>query len=420
MRRPARSRRLNEHRNDVVRILITTYGSRGDVQPMVALATALRDQGADVRFCAPADPEFVELLARYRLPLIPAFSSVRDWVARAKALGLRLPELSKLMIAEQYEVLAEAAQGCSLVMATGLFPAKAAAQAVAEKQGLRFVGVHFCPRYLPSPDLPPVEFPGWPHPADETDNRALWTFNAKAMNGLFEEAVNAHRTAIGLPALENVRDHVFSRRPLLASDPMLGRWQPSDICDGIQVGAFVVDDPRPLPGELAAFLDAGPPPIYVGFGSMAMQTAPDAARAAITAIRARGGRTVLARGVAGLSAVDDGTDCFVTGEVNQQKLFPRVAAIIHHGGAGTTFTAAQAGTAQLIVPQVADQFYWAARVADLGIGVAHDGSVPSSASLTAGLDNALERSVIEKARAIAGRLRTDAAIAAARMLRALG
>ncbi|HEY3677542.1 MAG TPA: nucleotide disphospho-sugar-binding domain-containing protein [Bradyrhizobium sp.] len=151
-----------------------------------------------------------------------------------------------------------------------------------------------------------------------------------------------------------------------------------------------------------------------------MQTAPDAARAAITAIRARGGRTVLARGVAGLSAVDDGTDCFVTGEVNQQKLFPRVAAIIHHGGAGTTFTAAQAGTAQLIVPQVADQFYWAARVADLGIGVAHDGSVPSSASLTAGLDNALERSVIEKARAIAGRLRTDAAIAAARMLRALG
>jgi vancomycin aglycone glucosyltransferase len=399
-----------------MRILITTYGSRGDVQPMVALAMALRDQGVDVRFCAPADPEFVDLLARYRLPLLPAFSSIKDWVARAKVLGLRLPELSKLVISEQYEVLTEAAQGCDLIIATGLFPAKAAAQAVAEKQGLRFAGVHFCPRYLPSPDLAPVEFPGWPNPADETDNRALWAYNARAMNALFGEAVNAHRAAIGLPIVENVRDHIFARRPLLATDPVLGPWQPSDICDGIQAGAWVLSDPRPLPGELDAFLDAGSPPIYVGFGSMAMQTAPDAARAAIEAIRARGGRTVLARGVAGFSAIDDGADCFVTAEVNQQSLFPRVAAVIHHGGAGTTFAAARAGTPQLIVPQVADQFYWAERVAELGIGVAHNGSVPSSSSLAAGLESALEHSVIERAGTMAGRLRTDAVAIAAQML----
>jgi vancomycin aglycone glucosyltransferase len=399
-----------------MRILITTYGSRGDVQPMVALAMALRDQGVDVRFCAPADQEFVELLARCRLPLIPAFMSVRDWVAHAKAAGFRLPELAKQMVPEQYRALAEAAQGCDLIIATGLFPAKAAAQAVAEKQGLRFAGVHFCPRYLPSLDLPPVEFPGWPNPAGETDNRALWAYNARAMNGLFGEAVNAHRAAIGLPIVDNVRDHIFARRPLLATDPVLGPWQPSDICDGIQSGAWVLSDPRPLPGELEAFLDAGSPPIYVGFGSMAMQTAPDAARAAIEAIRARGGRTVLARGVAGFSAIDDGADCFVTAEVNQQKLFPRVAAVIHHGGAGTTFAAARAGTPQLIVPQVADQFYWAERVAELGIGVAHNGSVPSSSSLAAGLESALEHSVIERAGTMAGRLRTDAAAIAAQML----
>jgi vancomycin aglycone glucosyltransferase len=105
-----------------------------------------------------------------------------------------------------------------------------------------------------------------------------------------------------------------------------------------------------------------------------------------------------------------------TAEVNQQKLFPRVAAVIHHGGAGTTFAAARAGTPQLIVPQVADQFYWAERVAELGIGVAHNGSVPSSSSLAAGLESALEHSVIERAGTMAGRLRTDAAAIAAQML----
>jgi vancomycin aglycone glucosyltransferase len=188
------------------------------------------------------------------------------------------------------------------------------------------------------------------------------------------------------------------------------------MCDGIQIGAWVLANPRPLPSELEAFLDAGSPPIYVGFGSMPMQAAPDAARAAINAMRALGRRTVLARGWAGFSAIDDGPDCFVTGEVNQQRLFRRVAAVIHHGGAGTTFTAARAGSPQVIVPQVADQFYWAERIADLGIGVAHDGSVPSKASLADGLASALDRSVIERASAMTGSFRTDAAAVSARML----
>jgi vancomycin aglycone glucosyltransferase len=399
-----------------MRVLIATYGSRGDVQPMVALAIALRNQGADVRFCAPADQEFVDLLARHQQPLIPAFSSVKDWVARAKLTGLGLPLLSKMMIFEQHEVLTQAAQGCDLIVATGLFPAKAAAQTVAEKFGLRFASVSFCPRYLPSPDLAPVEFPGWPHPLGETNNRALWAINAKAMNALFGEAVNTHRAAVGLPTVEDVRDHVFSRSPLLASDPVLGPWQPSAMCDGVQDGAWMLADLRPLPSDLEAFLDAGSPPTYVGFGSMSMQTAPDAARAAIDAIRARGSRTVLASGLAGFSAIDDGSDCFVTDEVNQQLLFPRVAVVIHHGGAGTTLAAARAGAPQLIVPQVADQFYWAGRVAELGIGVAHDGSVPRKASLADGLAKALDRSVIERASSITNTFRTDAATASARML----
>jgi vancomycin aglycone glucosyltransferase len=314
----------------------------------------------------------------------------------------------------------DATDGCDAIVATGLFPAKAAAQSVAESRGLQFFSVHFCPRYLPfcprylpSPQLPPVEFPGWPHPAGVTDNRSLWEFNIQVMNALFGEAVNSHRDRIGLPRTKNVRDHVFGYRPLLASDPLLGPWQPNALCQAVQTGAWLLPDSRQLPTDLKAFLDAGPPPVYVGFGSMAMQAAPNAARVAIEAVRAQGRRVLLGQGRAGLGAIDQGSDCFVIGEVNQQELFPKVAAIVHHGGAGTTTAAARAGTPQVIVPQVADQPYWAGQVESLRIGAAHDGPAPTFASLAAGLETALAVEAVHRASAVAGGVLTSGAATAA-------
>src|SRR6202012_555318 len=98
-----------------------------------------------------------------------------------------------------------------------------------------------------------------------------------------------------------------------------------------------------------------------------------------------GRRTLLARGWAGLDLIDDRDDCFVCGEVNQQAVFGRVAAVVHHGGAGTTTTAARAGAPQLVVPQGADQVYWARRVTELGIGTACDGPVPPEQSVSTAL-----------------------------------
>ena len=110
------------------------------------------------------------------------------------------------------------------------------------------------------------------------------------MNALFGEALNTHRAAIGLPPVDNVRDYVFTDRPWLAADPILGPWQePADL-DVVQTGAWILPDERPLPAELEAFLDAGAPPVYVGFGSMAVHAPKDIARVAIEAIRAQGRR----------------------------------------------------------------------------------------------------------------------------------
>jgi vancomycin aglycone glucosyltransferase len=154
--------------------------------------------------------------------------------------------------------------------------------------------------------------------------------------------------------------------------------------------------------------------VYVGFGSM--RAPKDIARVAIEVIRAQGRRALLSRGWAGLAPVDDRDDCFAVGEVNQQALFGRVAAVVHHGGAGTTTTAARAGAPQVVIPQMADQPYWAGRVAGLGIGTAHDGPAPTTGSLSAALRTALTPQTRARAAAVAGTIRTDGATVAATLL----
>jgi vancomycin aglycone glucosyltransferase len=137
---------------------------------------------------------------------------------------------------------------------------------------------------------------------------------------------------------------------------------------------------------------------------------------AIEAIRAQGCRAIVARGWADLALIDDRDDCFVVGEVNQQALFARVVAVVHHGGAGTTTTAARAGAPQVVIPQMADQPYWAGRVADLGVGAAHDGPTPSTESLSVALRTALTPETRQRATAVAATIRTDGTTVAAKLL----
>jgi vancomycin aglycone glucosyltransferase len=220
---------------------------------------------------------------------------------------------------------------------------------------------------------------------------------------------NTHRASNGLPPVDDVRDYAFTDRPWLAADPTLGPWQePADL-DVVQTGAWILTDERLLPAELVAFLDAGTPPVYMGFGSMPMSASPDAARVAIEAIRAQGRRVLVSHGWADLALVDDRDDCFAVGEVNHQALFGRVAAVVHDGGAGTTTTAARAGASQVVVPQGADQPYFAGRVADLGVGAAHDGPTSTTESLSAALRTALAPETRTRATAVAGAIRTDGA-----------
>jgi vancomycin aglycone glucosyltransferase len=404
-----------------MRVLLNTFGSRGDVQPLLAMAVALRTLGADARVCAPPDEEFTKLFADYGVPLLPAFTSVRAWVAEMlpKRATISLPTVAAQVMAAQYEAITEAANsfgpaGCDVMVTTGLFSSVAAARSVADKLGTRYVLAAYCPIFLPSPHSRPVDFLSHPSPADVTDNQALWDRNAQVMDEIFGNGLNALRESVGLPKIDNVRDYCYTNRPWLAADPVLAPWREPAKLDVTQTGAWILTDERPLPGDLLMFLDSGTPPVYVGFGSLPAPK--DFAQMAVAVARAHGRRILMSRGWAELALVDDSKDCCIVGEVNQQALFPRMAAVIHHGGAGTTTTAARAGCPQVVVPQIADQPYWASRVRELGIGAAHDGPTPTAVSLSAALEIALDPATHERSLAVAETIRADGATRAAKLL----
>ena len=369
-----------------MRVLLSTYGSRGDVEPIVALAVRLRALGAEVRVCAPPDEEFVQLMSHAGVPLVPFRRPWRSWVRPATA-AERTQRVAEFIDA-QYDTVAAAAEGCDVLVATAM--SHFVAGSVAEKLTIPHRYVIFAPNVLVDLDVE-----NW--------------------NALFGPSINSHRASIDLPPVDDVGEFMFTPRPWLAADPMLGPLPESAGLDVLRSGAWILPDERPLPVELEAFLNAGTPPVYVGFGSMRVPQGN--ARVAIEAIRAHGRRALLAHGWADLALIDHRDDCFAVGEVNQQALFGRVAAVVHHGGAGTTTTAARAGAPQVVVPQAGgDQLYWANRVAELVIGAVHDGPTPTAECLSVALKTALMPETRARARAVAGTIRTDGATMAAREL----
>jgi vancomycin aglycone glucosyltransferase len=402
-----------------MRVLLSTIGSRGDVQPLVALASELSTLGQDARFCVPPDfREWIEGLGFHVTPIGPELRKMTGGSAPATPVlpsPERLRQLADESVAAQFATVAAAADGCDLIVAATAL--QIAARSVAEKRGIPYVFAAYCPAVLPSPHhAPPVLGMRGQAPAPAgTDYRELWSRDAASFNDRFGTALNAHRAAAGLAPVSDVRGYIFTDRPWLAADPILAPWPDADDEAVVQTGAWILPDERPLPPDLEAFLAAGDPPVYFGFGSI---RAPHGLGQAITqSARALGRRAIVSRGWADLAPADDEPDCLAIGDVNLEALFPRVAVVVHHGGAGTTTAAARAGAPQVVVPQMYDQHYWAQRIQHLGLGTAHAPGAPTAESLTSALESALHHDVAARARSIAAMVRSDGArIAALRLV----
>ncbi|MDB4893666.1 MAG: hypothetical protein JWL61_5521 [Gemmatimonadetes bacterium] len=396
-----------------MRALLSTIGSRGDVQPMAALALQLKALGQEARICAP--PDFRAWIEGLGIPFVPLGPEV-TWTAKISTpfTPEQIKQMMEGTVTTQFETIPAAAEGCDVIVAGNAL--QIAARSVAETMGIRYVFAAYCPVTLPSTHHAPPKVLAWAPADPSVDNAALWAEDAHRWQERWGPALNRHRTAAGLAPVGNVRDHIISDNPWLAADTTLAPMPESTDLDVFQTGAWILPDDRPLSAELESFLDAGEPPIYFGFGSV--RAPRDLSQTMIEAARALGRRVIVSRGWADLSPVDDAADCLAIGDVNQQALFRRVAAVVHHGGAGTTTAATRAGAPQVVIPQHHDQPYFAQRVNELGIGTGHPPSAPTTESLTSALDYVLQSEVASRAASIATSIHSDGALVAAQRLTA--
>ncbi|HTU48662.1 MAG TPA: glycosyltransferase [Bryobacteraceae bacterium] len=401
-----------------MRVLFSTIGSRGDVQPVVALASHLRALGHEVIVCVP--PDFRQWIEGLGIPVTPIGPEVRRFAAsRPTATEPQKPltaeqrrQMAESSVSTQFETLTSAAQECDVIVATTAL--QVAARSVTEKLGIHYVFAAYAPVVLPSPHHAPPPLPGQAPPGTN-DNSELWMQDAARFNDLFGAAVNARRASLGLAEISDVRNHMMTEQPWLAADATLGPWPDPTDSHVFQTGAWILPDERPLSCDLNKFLERGDPPIYFGFGST--RAFEEAGPVMLHAARTLGRRAIVSQGWFDDSLVENEPDCLSIGEVNVHALFPQVAAVVHHGGAGTTTAAALAGAPQVVIPNHYDQHYWAQRVDKLGIGVAHAAGPPTRDSLASALARSLHPEVIARARAVAAAVRRDGTrVAAERLL----
>ena len=380
------------------KVLLSSIGSRGEVQPLLALALELKNLHVEPVICVA--PNFKAWIESFDVRCVPVGPDLEKFSIppgkRKRPPKSQLRELIRHTVRDQFAVLSKTAADCDAIFVAGAL--QTAGRSIAEVLGIPYIYSAYCPSTLRSPDHPPPRIRKQTLP--KLLNRALWSFSERSWNRVFLEALNEERVRLGLKAERSVPRYIETAQPLIAADPVLAPRVRFTHANPVHVGAWLLHDPTPLPAEVEAFLNAGEPPIYCGFGSI--KVSQDIGQVAVRAARALGHRTIVSRGWANLDTPNDAS-CLSIGDVSHRQLLPRVAAVIHHGGAGTTTAAAIAGRPQLVVPQMYDQFYWAHRIERLGIGAAHLGNVTAE-SLTAGLRSCLQPETVAHAKALSSRI----------------
>jgi UDP:flavonoid glycosyltransferase YjiC (YdhE family) len=198
-------------------------------------------------------------------------------------------------------------------------------------------------------------------------NRLAWRGFIAFQEWVLRDDINRERAALGLRPVSDSYHHLITERPLLAADAPLAP-APDDLSVPVdQVGYLLPEEETPLPPKLESFLRAGPRPVYLGFGSMMDPDPAGTTRLLLDAVERAGCRAILDSGWAGLGEGPLPDSVFVAGSLPHAELFPRLAALVHHGGAGTTATAARSGVPQIAIPHLLDQYYWGHRLHLLGV-----------------------------------------------------
>ncbi|GAA0288808.1 glycosyltransferase [Streptomyces polychromogenes] len=399
-----------------MRILIAAAGSRGDVDPYTGLGAALRAAGHEVALAATAPFATLVRAAGLEFRALPGDTRPRGDVTDRR----ELMRTASAFLTELGQGFADAVgEGADLLLLSAT--TAPLGWHLAEATGTPALGVYLQPT-APTGDFPPVVTGA--RSLGRFGNRAAGRLALRMADRISEPGAARLRERLGLPPLSA---SAMRRRTERAHWPVLHGYStalvpaPSDWRPGLEaVGNWWphVDPARRLPARLADFLDAGPPPVLIGFGSMAAGEGERLGELAVRALRRAGLRGILQSGAAGLAA-DAGPDVLTVGDVPHALLFPRLAAVVHHAGAGTSAAGLRAGIPAVTVPVTADQPFWARRLAAIGAATA---PLPYASLTAEGLAGALDRAVRREtyagaARAAARHMRSEDG--ARRVLRAV-
>ncbi len=370
-----------------MKAFIVTAGSRGDVQPYLALARGLRAAGHQPLLCT--SERFAGIIEAAGVPYaymnddilklidtdagreaIDRSDSLLGWLRTSLALVKQVRPIQRRMLDEQWA----AGQAFRPDIVLG-HPKAIGGRHIAEKLGTPFVLTLALPVFTPTAEFPSVVFPTWPlggrynRLTYHLSVRLAWSQYGRVVNGWRREALDLPPIRSGseelrfaggpLPTICGISPHVL---------PAPADWPARTIVTGY----WFLDRESNWepPAELAAFLEAGSPPVYVGFGSMAGREPARITTIVLEALARSGRRGILATGWGGLDPAAVPEDVLVIREAPHDWLFPRVAAVVHHGGAGTTAAGLRAGRPTIICPFFGDQPFWGRRVAALGAGPA--------------------------------------------------
>ncbi|MBC9724812.1 glycosyltransferase [Streptomyces sp. TRM68367] len=397
-----------------------TAGSRGDVAPFTGLGHGLVRAGHRVTLVTHG--RFEPLVAGsgvafHPLPVDPRaeLESSRGRGLHRSATGVgkmvRFVALARAVVGQMTDDLLAAARESDVVLLAGA--TGPLGHAIAEGLSLPSLGVHLQPLHPTQEFAPPMLTAGsW----GAAGNRLAGHGVNLAVERVFARAVPEVRARLGLPRAGTAtawRERERRGWPVLHGFSPLVLPRPRDWRAGLDVTGYwwPYNRESELPPSVRDFLDAGPPPVFVGLGSA---TVPDPERLSaeiVRALRRAGLRGVIQRGWGGLEA--SGDDVLTIDEVPHSVLFPRMAAVVHHAGAGTTAAGVRAGVPAVPVPVQFDEGFWAARLVALGVAPR---AIPlrrlTADMLAAALTRAArDEGYRERARALGARVRAEDGIA---------
>jgi len=360
-----------------MRIVIIAPGTRGDVQPYIALGKGLQNAGHYIRLVSHSN--FESLVTSYGLEFWSFGNDVKDAVENDEMRALAekgnfLLLMAKMAKEAQREALrfAEggllAAQGMDVLLAGigGLF----IGTAIAEKLDIPLVQAYVFP-FTPTQEFSSVLTPKLPtllnYFSHQLARQVMW-------QGFRSADTIARKKVLNIPVSPLLGPyHSKSARnmPILYGFSPAVIPAPSDWNGNTHVtGYWFVDETEDWqpPSALLDFLQSGSVPLYIGFGSMSNRNPEQTADVVIEALALTNQRAILLSGWGGLHKSNVPNSIFMIDSIPHSWLFPRVSAVVHHGGASTTAAGLQAGIPSIIIPFFGDQPFWGQRVAELGVG----------------------------------------------------